>query len=77
MQEVEILENKDDMEVSNMPLKERPKHAGAAHCRTARELDLYLFSSNYQTFKGGHCDLQMETGIEVGVGDGSDRSYLI
>lgn len=37
----------------------------SSHCRSPAEYELFKYSSNYQTFKGGQEDLEMITGIEV------------
>lgn len=46
-------------------LKLVPKDARAAHCKTTAELELFLFSSNYQTRVGGNQQLADEIGIDV------------
>lgn len=55
-----------------VPLLEVPKDIRAKHCETARDLDLFLFSSDYQGYRGGSKDLQTETGLDVGLVDGFD-----
>lgn len=61
----EILESEDDVVISNKPLGIAPKDIRAWHCKTASELALWKYSSNYQTYRGGVCDLQTETGVDV------------
>ena len=58
-----------------VPLEEEPKDVGAKHCKTARDLDLYYFSRDYQSVGGGHKDLQKETGLDIGVGGVSESYY--
>lgn len=74
---MEILQIDEDFNMSTEPLKCKPHNARAGHCKTAKELDLFKFSSNYQTYLGGNSDLQKETGIEVGASDGSEYMVMI
>ena len=60
-----MMELDEDIEIENTLLGEEPKNYRAKHCKTAKELDLFNFSSNYQTYQGGFSDLQHETGIDA------------
>ena len=66
MDQAILLELEQDIEISNKPLLEKPTDIRAQHCKTAKELDLWRYSSNYQTYKGGSSDLQIEVGVESG-----------
>ena len=61
-----------EVEVSTNALKERPKDIRAQHCETAKEYDLWKFSSSYQTYGDGMNNLETETGLHVGNGGHSD-----
>ncbi len=63
-----IIESDEDIEISNKKLGEKPRDVRAHHITTARELDLFKFSSSYQTFGNGMNNLENETGIHCGVG---------
>lgn len=63
--------NRSEVEISSTPLKEKPKDIRAEHCTTAKEYDLWKFSSDYQSY-AGMGSLEMETGLHVGNGGKSE-----
>lgn len=67
-----IIETDEDIEISNKTLGEKPRDIRAQHCTTARELDLFKFSSSYQTYGDGMCNLEVETGLHTGNGGKSE-----
>ena len=73
---IEILEDNKLAIAAAVPLEEIPKDIRARHCETARDLDLFLFSSDYQSYRGGHKDLQNETGLDVGLEDSVDANLF-
>ena len=71
-----IIELEDEIEIDNTPLDFEPKDIRARHCKTAQELALFKYSSNYQTIRGGNSDLQHELGIYIDHDSmGADASY--
>ena len=61
-----IIETVEEIDISNKPLGQKPRDVRAQHCKTARELELFNFSSSYQTFSDGMDNLETSTGIQCG-----------
>jgi len=61
-----IVETEEDFELGNKELGTKPKDARAHHVKTLKELDLFKFSSDYQTFGSGMSNLENETGLHCG-----------
>ena len=55
----------EEIDISSTPLAEKSKDLRAKHCNTVAELELFKFSSNYQTYSGGSSDLAAEAGVDV------------
>jgi hypothetical protein len=70
-----ILESPTDVEISNKVLKVMPTDARAKHIKTSRELELFKFSSNYQTFGDGMSNLETETGVNCRGSDQACESF--
>lgn len=64
-----------DIDVPSTPVDGSKVDVRASHCKTAKDLDLFLFSSNYQRCEGGSQSLSLELGLEevllpsIGISD--------